>query len=124
MSMTELTPTLIFEFGRSAVYLMAILLGILLPAKCRRASLMCVFGGLLAVYAMFAARVICDAMWEAVRYDRTVEVARDITFGVRVAGSVVEVLGLAVVVLAVFVERKRGLSPPAATTQTTSIASP
>ncbi len=80
---------------------------------------MCMSGGLLAVYAMLASRVLCDAMWESVQYDRSVPTARDITFGVQIAGYALEVLGLSLIVLAVFTGRKRAVNTAKPNTETT-----
>ena len=94
----------------------AFALGLLLRRKGKAKSLLCLFGGLLGVYALFAARVVCDAMWEAVGHDRTVRGVGDVTRGIQFAGYGLELLGLALIVSAVFTggsgRHPRRLGPP------------
>jgi hypothetical protein len=116
MSSTDLKPAMVFDLGRAAVYVTVFVLGLLLSRRDGAKGVYALFGGLIGAYALFAPRVLCDAMWEAVGHDQKVPVVRETTEWVQTVGYMSEVFAQALIVAAVFVGRKRTTSAAKRTT--------
>jgi hypothetical protein len=106
MELSNLLWSIAYSAPSLIVYLIATIMGMVYLNKYKSAALLAMLGGLLAGITALGSLVVRELMWAGARDNGNFEATANLTRIIGIGGSLVEAVGMGMIVFAVFAGRR------------------